>query len=99
MSREEAIDIIRNSMIQIGRCNGKSIFIDAINTLLDTERKTGEWIYVGIWTDMYTADEIPIFKCSVCEDEVMGTNGFDFCPHCGTKMKKREIRNEKQYDF
>lgn len=54
------------------------------------ERKTGKWIEDGIWTDMYTADEIPIFKCSVCENEVLGTGGFDYCPNCGAKMEKEK---------
>jgi len=46
----------------------------------------GEWINDGVWTDMYTTDEYPVYKCSACENTVMGT-GFDFCPNCGADMR------------
>ena len=51
-----------------------------------SERKKGKWIEDGIWTDMYTADEIPVFKCSVCGNEVIGKSGFYYCPKCGAYM-------------
>lgn len=89
-------DLLGLTDMEIIMCDGD--YKEALKMLIDKiehappieERKVGEWIEVGIWTDMYTADEIPVFKCSVCENEVLGTGGFDYCPNCGAKMEKGE---------
>lgn len=56
-----------------------------------TER-TGEWIRDRYWSrGTGMGEEYGFFyKCSLCDWEVEGGYtrcGFNFCPHCGAKMK------------
>ena len=69
----------------------KISLINAIRALPSVEKR-GRWIDTGeIWTDMYTADEDPIYKCSVCNKEVIGGSmHFAYCPNCGARMEEKD---------
>ena len=91
MTKTEAIDILNNMLfLPIGR-SGKSIGIEAINTLMENwnERTRGNWISKGCGE----------YRCSVCrrivdfgdEDEAylfdFSIKDYKFCPFCGSDMR------------
>ena len=90
MTREEAIDILKNAIVRFGRTNGKTAYAEAlqmaIKTLEQPERKTGKWILVE------ESIKVAAYKCSECGRTVWTDKGYDvmkdypFC-HCGADMR------------
>lgn len=87
MTRAEAIDILKNTIVRFGRTNGKTAYAEALQTAikaLEEQPKTGEW-------NMCYDDDAPqdgIWFCSVCGyarfvDDISPQN---FCPQCGARM-------------
>ena len=66
--------------------------IEDFETLLNEQPKTGEWIE----KEDYNLDTY--YDCSSCGESwitIDGTpwqNGMNYCPHCGAKMEKIQIK-------
>lgn len=97
MTREEAIDIIRNSHITFSRCNGKPLttfsntlkFIEALKMAIEVleqpEREKGKWI--DAYPDIEPNPMLMYAICSVCGCEQAISNKLNFCPDCGSDMR------------
>lgn len=79
MTREEAIDILKNTIVRFGRTNGKMVYAEALNmaikALEEPERKKGTWFNCG-WS----------IACSECGYD-MPWAVRNYCPNCGARNK------------
>lgn len=46
----------------------------------------GKWISSGTQDNMIGDD----YKCSICNEEFILDNNFNYCPNCGAKMEREE---------
>jgi len=88
MTNREAAEIIRNSIITIGRCNGKSVFSEAVNKLMDA---VPEWNYA----DDITPVTYEVYRGKSESDEVLvyGEDGFHVARFVSYLDDHNEIRN------
>ena len=100
MTREEAIKIITNLPINIGRQNGKHLIQEALNMASEALEQC-EMAYEHGWTDAESEyREILerkhgewIYKqmkgqfCSVCDMQSVWK--YNYCPNCGADMRER----------
>ena len=93
MDRKEAIEILRNTPIDIR--NPKEDIYDkyftalilAIEALKEPERKKGKWIILS------SNEDSAVCKCSVCGEDFIFYNGEffpNYCGDCGSDMRGEE---------
>lgn len=84
MTDEEAFEALTSKEVVNPYLTLEALEI-AIEALRErTERKTGKWIKRLLTTEPFT---IYGYECPFCEFRT-ATNSFNFCPHCGAKMKE-----------
>ncbi len=95
MTKEYAIQILREMIPKFARCDTDVKRLNAINMAIKSlgECKTGKWInrhYVGVRS-------VDTVICSECGDEFgydaetgVSAEDYNYCPHCGAKMKGAE---------
>ena len=83
MTRGEAVLILSNTYVNLGRKNGKTTYAEAlqmaINTLEQPERKKGQWI------EDNTRMSGPYYVCDQCGSEYKTPDNF--CGNCGAMLE------------
>ena len=89
MTNKEAIEILTQTQINLGRRNGKKAFTEALLKAIEALEKKpqGEWIKysfkdfgaMGDWN----------YKCSNCSKVFGGKSNF--CSNCGADMRQEEV--------
>ena len=70
-------DVAIEKLDEIGCGLGENM--DSVKNRLES-RPNGEWIEGDL---LFEGD-----LCSVCKTRIYNTNGMNFCPHCGARMKE-----------
>ena len=96
ISRQAAIRWVKTECNPYGKPtldfeSGKKV-IEHLEQMPSADRPQGEWIRNRYWSrGVGMGEEYGFFyKCSMCEYEVESGYtrcGFNYCPHCGSRMK------------